>query len=89
MAYSGFTKRFINKIAFSALIEAYGDFMGRIKTQLIKRATYDIFQQYRERFKENFDENKKVVDEVASMHGKKLRNVIAGYITRLAKIKRE
>jgi small subunit ribosomal protein S17e len=63
--------------------------MGRIKTQMIKRATHELIHQYRERFKENFDENKKVVDSVATMHGKKLRNVIAGYVTRLMRMKKE
>jgi small subunit ribosomal protein S17e len=63
--------------------------MGRIKTQLIKRTTQDLFKQYKDRFSTDFDENKKAVDKVAIMHGKKLRNVIAGYITRLVKAKTE
>lgn len=63
--------------------------MGRIKTQLIKRATQQMFKEYGDRFSKDFDENKKVVDKIARMHGKKLRNVIAGYITRLVKAKTE
>ena len=63
--------------------------MGRIKTQLIKRVTQQLFKENKDKFSENFDENKKVVSEVASMHGKKLRNVIAGYVTRLMRAKEE
>ncbi len=57
--------------------------MGRIKTQLIKRKTYELLKQYGERFSDNFDENKKKVDELIPKASKKLRNIIAGYMTRL------
>ena len=61
--------------------------MGRIKTQQIKRVTTDIFSKYKEQFNENFETNKKEVSKVAKIGSKKLRNVIAGYVTRLAKKK--
>ncbi|MEM4244682.1 MAG: 30S ribosomal protein S17e [Candidatus Nanoarchaeia archaeon] len=59
--------------------------MGRIKTMLIKRTVNSLLAKYPDRFKDNFEENKKIVEEVAEIHSKKLRNVIAGYITRLVK----
>lgn len=59
--------------------------MGRIKTTLIKRTANTLIKKHPERFTENFDENKKAVDEVAEVQSKKLRNVIAGYITRLTR----
>ncbi|MCG2718937.1 MAG: 30S ribosomal protein S17e [Nanoarchaeota archaeon] len=59
--------------------------MGRIKTMLIKRTANTLIQKYPKRFTENFDENKKLMHEVAEVGSKKLRNVIAGYITRLTK----
>jgi len=37
------------------------------------------------RFKKDFSKNKKLVEEVAVIPSKKLRNVIAGYLTRLVK----
>ena len=62
--------------------------MGRIKTMLIKRTTNTLIKEYPNKFTENFDENKKLVEEVAEIQSKKLRNVIAGYITRLTKKER-
>lgn len=59
--------------------------MGRIKTQLIKRTALKLMQQYPDRFKKSFKENKKILSEVSEMGSKKLRNVIAGYLTRLVK----
>ena len=61
--------------------------MGRIKTKLIKRVTAEIFDKYKERFSGDFEANKKEVTEVAEIGSKKLKNVIAGYVTRLAKKK--
>jgi small subunit ribosomal protein S17e len=63
--------------------------MGRIKTQFIKRLTPELFKKNREQFKENFNENKPLVDSMLTRPTKKVRNVIAGYLTRLAKKKEE
>ncbi len=59
--------------------------MGRIKTVLQKRVSYELYERYKDRFTTDFEQNKKVVDEVAEVPSKKLRNTIAGFITRLAK----
>ena len=59
--------------------------MGRIKTTLIKRVSLEIVDKYSDRFKDNFEENKKIVAEVADIPSKKLRNSIVGYVTRLIK----
>ena len=40
-----------------------------------------------EEFKETFEENKKIIERFAEIKSKKLRNIIAGYITRLVKMK--
>lgn len=63
--------------------------MGRIKTQLIKRLTYQLMAQHRDDFKESFEENKKLVEKFMTMPSKKLRNVIAGFVTRRMKSKEE
>lgn len=63
--------------------------MGRVKTQLVKRATLELFEKYEDKFKNNFDENKKIVEGLAEIHSKKLRNIVAGYATRLVKIKHD
>jgi len=59
--------------------------MGRIKTQLIKRVSNKLMKEHRDEFKRDFDENKKIVEELVDIPSKKLRNGIAGYCTRLAK----
>ena len=63
--------------------------MGRIKTQLIKRITNKLVAEHREEFKEDFEENKKLVEQFADIPSKKLRNTIAGYVTRQVKEKEE
>lgn len=59
--------------------------MGRIKTQQIKRVTFELMDRHRDSFKKDYTENKKLVEEFADIRSKKLRNMIAGYVTRLKK----
>jgi len=59
--------------------------MGRIKTRRQKRATKDILEKHAEKFSPDFEQNKKALAGLASFRSKKLRNVIAGYASRLKK----
>ncbi len=59
--------------------------MGRIKTTLIKRTAHKLFYSDPSKFKKDFEENKKIVSESLILRSKKFRNIIAGYVTRLAK----
>lgn len=61
--------------------------MGRIKTKLVKRITRDLIKKYGTNFKTNFEENKKLVSKFTDVPSLKMRNIIAGYVTRLMKIK--
>ena len=63
--------------------------MGRIKTKLIKGVTNKLVDLHRQDFKENFNENKKLVSKFADIRSTKIRNVIAGYVTRLMKTKKD
>lgn len=63
--------------------------MGRIKTQLIKRVTLKLVEEHRGEFKKDFEANKELVAKFADIPSKKLRNIIAGYVTRLVKEKGE
>ncbi|MEK6963952.1 MAG: 30S ribosomal protein S17e [Nanoarchaeota archaeon] len=58
--------------------------MGRIKTQLIKSKSQELMRKYKEEFSKDFNENKKKLGTLAEVRSKKLRNVIAGYLTRLS-----
>ena len=57
--------------------------MGRVRTTFIKSTGLKIYQKYKDKFTEDFNKNKKVVEEVTEMNSKKLKNVISGYITNL------
>ena len=57
--------------------------MGRIKTTQVKRIALRLVDEQRELFKEEFEDNKQLVDQFVDIPSKKLRNVIAGYVTRL------
>jgi small subunit ribosomal protein S17e len=61
--------------------------MGRIKTQQIKRVTNSLMKEHGSDFKEDFNSNKELVSKFVDVKSKKLRNVIAGYVTRLSKTK--
>ena len=57
--------------------------MGRIKTQLTRRLTFEVLKQAEGKLTKTFDENKRVVSEYMPTAGKKMRNIVAGYATRL------
>ncbi len=56
--------------------------MGRIKTKMIKRLTYQLLAQHKDHLKMTFDENKAAISGDLSGASKKIRNVVAGYVTR-------
>jgi len=59
--------------------------MGRVKTTKIKRATQEIFSKHRDEVSTDFSENKEKLKQMAGFQSKKIRNIVAGYLTRLAK----
>ena len=60
-------------------------FMGRIKTTFIKRKTKELLNEHRDSFTGDFDNNKQLTAQLTNVSSKKLRNTIAGYVTRLKK----
>lgn len=61
--------------------------MGRIKTTKIKRVTKEIFEKQKDEISGDFSKNKELLDKSAEFQSKKIRNIVAGYLTRLAKTK--
>ncbi len=59
--------------------------MGRIKTTLIKRKTREVLAKHGSHFTADFEQNKRLITQYASIPSKKLRNIVAGYVTRLKK----
>lgn len=61
--------------------------MGRIKTFMIKKLGDELIESYRDKFTKDFEKNKEVIKEILDIKSKKLRNVLAGYITRVMRRK--
>lgn len=59
--------------------------MGRIKTSFVKHLAKDLFEKHSDKFTVEFSKNKEIVEQLIKIESKKLRNVIAGYITSLKK----
>ena len=57
--------------------------MGRIKTKHAKRKTRELLKLRGDSFSPNFNQNKLVLGKNAVIVSKKLRNIIAGYMSRL------
>lgn len=57
--------------------------MGRIKTTPIKRKTKELMGMHGDKFVSDFNQNKVLTNQYVMVRSKKLRNIIAGYMTRL------
>jgi small subunit ribosomal protein S17e len=63
--------------------------MGRIKTQMIKRLTLQLVKQHKQLFSTDYVTNKKLVEQLLTNPSKKIRNTVAGYVTRLMQRKED
>ena len=57
--------------------------MGRIKTSLVKRTSKKLLDKSPDTFTPDFESNKKSLGK--TMPSKRMRNMIAGYISRIKK----
>jgi len=51
----------------------------------IKRLSYEVLEQHKSKFGESFTDNKKLLNELAIIRSKGLKNEVAGYITKFIK----
>ncbi|MEI6796464.1 MAG: 30S ribosomal protein S17e [Methanomassiliicoccales archaeon] len=56
--------------------------MGNIRPTYIKRVAIELVQQYPRVFNADFENNKVLVDKLTNVESIKMRNRIAGYVTR-------
>jgi len=56
--------------------------LGKVKTDQVKRAGKELMSRFPAKFTTNFDENKRSVDSLTQGTTTRVRNQIAGYITR-------
>ncbi|XWS32736.1 hypothetical protein CRYUN_Cryun22dG0015200 [Craigia yunnanensis] len=59
--------------------------MGRVRTKTVKKSSRQVIERYYSRMTLDFHTNKKVIEEVAIIASKRLRNKIAGFSTHLMK----
>ena len=59
--------------------------MGRIRPGFVKRQADQLMVANKDKFTTKFDENKKALEPLAFFPTKKLRNLIAGHITKKLK----
>lgn len=61
--------------------------MGNIRPTYIKRVGEELLLRFPDQFGTSFDANKKKVSELTDVTSKSMRNRIAGYVTRLVRIR--
>jgi small subunit ribosomal protein S17e len=57
--------------------------LGKVRTETVKRAARELIERFPEKFTNEYEANKTAVNEVMKAPSKRLRNRIAGYVTRL------
>ncbi len=63
--------------------------MGRIKTILVKRVTKQLVSEHLKELSDDYTKNKEIIKKYINIKSPKIRNVIAGYATRLVKQSKE
>jgi len=59
------------------------DALGNVRTEKVKRIARELVRRYPDRFTADYEENKRVLMALVNLPSKKLRNMIAGYVTSL------
>ena len=59
--------------------------MGNIRPTYIKRVAIELVKQHPDKFTDDYQHNKKMVQEMTDVPTVQMRNRIAGYVTRYRK----
>lgn len=57
--------------------------MGRVRTKTVKRSSKAIIEKYYGKLTTDFHTNKRIIDDVAVIQSKRLRNKIAGFTSHM------
>jgi small subunit ribosomal protein S17e len=57
------------------------EYLGKVKTEQIKRVAKELIARFPDKFSSNFEDNKHAVNALTQGPTTKVRNQIAGYIT--------
>jgi len=60
--------------------------LGKVRPEKVKKIARELVKRYPAQFSTDFKGNKKFLGSVATIYSPKLKNQIAGYITRLVAI---
>ena len=63
--------------------------LGKVRIETVKRISRELLRRYPDRFTGQFESDKQAVNELVITQSKRLRNRIAGYITRLKVVEAE
>jgi len=55
--------------------------LGNVRTEQIKRVAKELIRRFPDKFSNNFENNKRVVETLIQGTTRRIRNQIAGYIT--------
>jgi small subunit ribosomal protein S17e len=58
--------------------------MGKVRPDYIKKLARKLVERFPKRFNSDFENNKKMVAALTDVTSTKIRNRVAGYVTRLA-----
>lgn len=86
--FEGTSKTFIYPLHISTPPKSSakrGDYIGNIRPTYIKRVAIELVKKYPEEFTSEYQHNKKKVEELTDVKSVKMRNRIAGYVTRFRK----
>lgn len=61
-------------------------YLGKVRPEKVKKVARQLAKLHPDSFSTDFEKNKKALDSMATIYSSKLRNLIAGYITRLVVI---
>ena len=60
--------------------------LGKVRTEMVKRISIELVDRYEKSLTTDFEQNKQFLKEIELDVSKKLRNKIAGYVTRVMRI---
>ncbi len=63
--------------------------MGRVRPEAVKKLARELVETYPDKFTADYETNKKLVEQFATVSSKRLRNRIAGYAARIKRIEQK
>jgi small subunit ribosomal protein S17e len=60
--------------------------LGKVRPERVKKIAKELIKRYPDKFTTDFEDNKRLLATVSEVPSTKLRNRIAGYVTRLVAI---